>query len=761
MVRKTATPTAKKKPAGPSTTQVDDALRRGDYTLAVGIARQIQTDSPSPEHLALVRKTIVTAANHFADSSQYPEFVRMMAHAESLPTDPAWTGELAILHARGGNAPKAKELADSLGDPAIHALILAHTVDRAVRFRTKSALPEDQHATYDAVQKAFDHYEKGKDDDARAALEAVGLRSPFLEWKLLLRGLIAYTASEDARAVENFSRLAPNRYPSRLAVPLRITLDPAFRAAQLPETLASLDTRAQAFTSDTILAGLRDIRTHLGRDKPLSTAFKHAEKVVPILTRTAPHLVPKLANIFYRSIIHHGEPADMQRHRRVFGTMPDDPGFHRLEAIVFEDHQSFEEANRHWAQYEAWLAGSPAGWPDAVRTRARALIQHRMGLNLVQVVEEFDDDPMGGFGFFGPPKKTKKPKPAADPTPYFEKAMALAPDWTEPAVELFNRLAKSGKHERAELIARTLLLANPKEVKVASLLAAHLSKFGRAAEALMFFKLALAANPLDKSTRIRTANAVAAAARRDMIAGKFDAAIAILDADRELTAEVAPASDLTLRAVIALKQKRKEDAAELAAKAVAAPNRRLVAHLLLTVNATLAKAKPAERKPYETAFAEALAGPATPMEAGTLYSGWDALIQEGIEYRGQKTQVKKIHDVCLRSLESDAPEFDFETLCMEAFRHAEWKLLAKMTALLRVKFMRNPVFALMSAEAEFGNAKGAPRPYKVTRLLELAKLHAEASPEPRHKALLDRIAELTKLANPPSMFDFLFNRGFR
>jgi tetratricopeptide (TPR) repeat protein len=757
VARKPATPTAKRTVPGPTADRVREALARADYAPAVGIARELYAAAATPENLAVLRKTIVTAATHFADTDQYPEFARIMGHADALPTDPAWTGELAVLHARGGNAPKAKQLADALTDPAIHAQILAHTADRAVRFRTKTSLPDDLHAGFDAVLKAFDHYEKGKDDDARTALEAVGLRSPFLEWKLLLRGLIAYTAGEDARAVENFSRLAPNRFPARLAAPLRLTLDPAFRAALPPEAVAPLELRAQAFTSDAVVAGLRDVRTHLGRDKPLATAFKHAERVVPALTRTLPHLVPKLANVFYRTILHHGEPADMSKFRRLFGTPPDDPDFHRLEAQVFEDGRNFEEANRHWAAYEAWLAGSPAGWPDAVRTRARAMILLRMGQNLAELEDDREDGIDGGFGFFAAPKPKKTP-PAADPTKFFDRALALAPDWTEPAVELFHRLIKTGKHERAEVVARTLLAAKPDEVKVASLLAAHLLKAGRAADALYFFKQALAANPLDKFARVRTANAVVAAARREMIARNFAAALAVLDAHRELTAENTPAGDLTLRAVIALKQKRKDEAAELAAKAVAVPNRRVVAQFLLSVNATLAKAKPAERKPYETAFAEALSGPATPLEAGTLYSGWDALVLEGIEYRGQKTQVKKIHDICLRSLDAEAPEFDFENLVMEVFRHGEWKLLAKLTAPLRKKFPRNPLVLLMAAEAEFGLARGTPRPYKVTGLLDLAKTCAEASPEPRHKALLDRIAELTKLANPPNMFDFLFNR---
>lgn len=755
MPRKSATPTAKRTVPGPTADRVRDALRRGDYPLAVGIARELYASGATPENLAVLRQAIATAAAHFADADRVPEFVRMIGHAEGLPADPAWAGELAVLHARAGNAPRAKQLAETLADPAVHAAILAHTADRAVRFRSKSALPDDQHAGFDAVLAAFDRYEKGKDDEARAALEAVGLRSPFLEWKVLLRGLMAYTASEDGRAVENFSRLAPSRLPFRLAAPLRAALDPAFRAAQSPEAAALLDARAQAFTTDAVVSGLRDVRTHLGRDKPLATAFKHAERVVPALARTLPHLVSRLANVFYRTILHHGEPADLQRHRRLFGTPPDDPGYHRLEAMIFEDGRHFEEANRHWAAYETWLAGSPPGWPDAVRARIRAMVLHRMGRNLAGLEEDREDGIDGGF--FAAPKP-KKTKPVADPSPLFRKALELAPDWVDPAGELFHRLAKAGNLDEAEAVARRLLAANPHAIAIASALAALLLRSGRAADALALRKQALAANPLDKAARVQTAAAVVAAARRELIAGRLDAARAILDADRELTAENAPASDLAVRAAVALKQKRKDEAAELAARAVALPNRRLVAFLMLTVNATLAKAKPAERKPFEAAFAEALAGPATPMEAGTLYSGWDGLIREGIEYRGQKTQVKKIHDVCLRSVDAEAPEFDFETLCMEAFRHGEWKLLSKLTAPLRKKFPRNPVFVLMFVESEFGLAKGAPRPHKVTSLLELAKALAEASSEPRHRALLDRIAELTKLANPPSMFDFLFDR---
>src|SRR5919197_1569437 len=100
------------------------------------------------------------------------------------------------------------------------------------------------HPAFDAVLTAFQEYEAGHDEAARGALQQVGLGSPFLEWKVLLRGLLAYSAGDDARAVENWQRLAPDRLPARLAAPLRAALDPAFLHGQPPDAQTRLRRRA-------------------------------------------------------------------------------------------------------------------------------------------------------------------------------------------------------------------------------------------------------------------------------------------------------------------------------------------------------------------------------------------------------------------------------------------------------------------------------------------------------------------------------------
>lgn len=755
MARKSATAQANKI----TSQQVLDAVHRGEFATATRLGKELCTAFPSEDSRTAYRKALAAAAANYADSDRYPEFVRTMTEAESLPSGgPGWTAELAILHARGGNAPKAKQLADSLNDPAIHTAILAHSVDRAVRFRSKSALPADLHPQFDAILRGFEEYQKGNDEAARTALEAIGFRSPFLDWKLLIRGLIAYTASDDSRAVENFQRLGPDRLPARLAAPIRLTIDPAFRATLPPPSLANLDAQASSFTSDALLSKLRDIRKDLGRDKPLASAFRHAEDVVPKLAKCAPHLVPQLANVFYQTIMHHGEPSDMQRYRRLFGSPKDDPWFHRLEGTILESARAIEEANSHWIAYESWLAGSPPGWPAPVLARARAIVLDRIGNNLLEL------DELGGASddledFFGlPPRRKGKPQPVASPIPFLQKATELAPDWEEPALSLFDHLMSVGKHTDAESIARKHLEKNPKAIELAESLSVHLQSQGRAAEALALRKQILAANPLDKKNRMLVASSHLAAARREMIAGKLDRAQSLLDEGQAICDEEMPVFALALRSTIARKAGRKAEADDLASRATAFPGGRLVATYQLAVDGLLAKLKPAERKPLDAALAEALTGPASPMETGKMYGAWGMLLVEGVEYRGQKGHEKKILDLVSRTPQFDAPEEEFEKLTQALLPRMQWKALEKVATACRRKFPSNPVFPLMLAEVEFGKANGNPRPYKVTNLLDIAKSFAERSPHERHKPLLERISELDKFARPEDLLPFLFDR---
>ena len=164
----------------------------------------------------------------------------------------------------------------------------------------RALLPETLHADFDRILLAFRQTEAGKDDDARATLQGIGLRSPFLEWKLLLRGLQAYYANDDARALENWQRLAPDRLPARLAAPFRFRIDAEFRAAQTPETQAALQQQLDRLeVGESLPPKLRKLRRLLTNQETLAAAFRQAEALLPALRREAPHLEARLASCFY------------------------------------------------------------------------------------------------------------------------------------------------------------------------------------------------------------------------------------------------------------------------------------------------------------------------------------------------------------------------------------------------------------------------------------------------------------------------------
>ncbi len=632
-----------------------------------------------------------------------------------------------------------------------------HPADRAVRLRDRSAIPADWHVAYDAVLTAFQKYEADDDEAARAALQAVGLQSPFLEWKVLLRGLMAYSAGDDARALENWQRLNPDRLPARLAAPLRAALDPAFKRSQPPAAAAALDRQLEALTGDGLLAGLRQLRADLSRDRSLAAAFRRAEQLLPALRKQAPRLVGRLANCFYRAVLAHGEPGDLPKFRRLFGPPTDDPDFHRLEAQVCEDAKDAEPANRHWAAYEAWLGSAAAGWPPDLARRARAVILHRMAQNAAELA----DDPHRELremvsSLFGRARSPRRPAPPPDPTPLWRRAVELAPDWEAPTRALFERLTALGKGDEAERVARRLLEHNPAALGAMAALAERFARTGRVAEALELRTRALATNPLDKALRVHAAYAHLAAARKQAIDGHLADADRTLDAGRALCEEETPAGYFALRSAVARKARRAAEADELRDRALAVAGGRLAAAFFLAVDAGLLKLKPADKRAAEAALADALAGPATATEAALLYAAWDMYHLEGITYRGQKAQEKKIQALILRTPDADGPPADFENLARSVAMRNEWKLAEKLAGLLRAKFPDNPIFPLLLAEAEFAKADGMPRPNRVARHLREAARLAERSAEPRHRALLDHVRRLQQQAVHPAFFDEFF-----
>lgn len=527
---------------------------------------------------------------------------------------------------------------------------------------------------YGTVREAFKAYDRGDDAAAKELLGRIGLASEFREWKLVLRGLMAHAAGDATAAEENWKRLTPGRLPAVLIAPL---LNPD----------AHRD-RADKLLGGKLAAKLRKLLAEIGRDRPLAQAFKTADALLPDAAKECPAVVPHVAAAFYAALPIVGEQTDLATYRKLFGPPKDDPHFHRLEATAFEQGKQFALANGHWTSYELWLAGNPLGWPADLLARARATLHDRIGRNwLLENAwwEENRDNPFA--------RGMKRPKPVL-PDASFRRAMELAPGWALPLRSLVVALSERGQHAEAMKLAADFCTTYGDQHDLLMVAAKSAEESERWPQAVDLWLRALAANPLDKGLVEYAGYGVVHAARHAVVAGDHAAASAFL-ARHPNQDEI---KGLALRVVLA-KAAKDPAAVELERKLAESPRARLAGPYLLSVDAGLAKLKPAEKRKYADAFKAALEADPTPGEVNVLFGAFDSYPLGKVKYRGVGPHEKQFLALIPRAAEKAPDGFDAEAMLAGLGVRQHWKVLEPAAAGLVAKYPKNPVFKLWHAEA--------------------------------------------------------------
>jgi tetratricopeptide (TPR) repeat protein len=718
----------------PLARRAEAALRDGRPTDALEVARQHARERPGPEADALLRRCYLAAAESLVARNTFREAHPVLAEAERVVVDdPEWWERLATLRADLGDHGRALQLLDKVPDSGARPRVLGHVADRAVREGPggNDLLPPDLRPGFELVRQAFAHYEAGRDEAAREALTAVGLSSPFLEWKLLLRGLIAWSANDTRRALENWSRLSPDRLPARLAAPFRLTADKAF-AATLPADRAQIVARQADQLAGGLNESLRRLRKQLANEDTIPAALETARVLVPELKRMAPDLVPRLANVVYWALISGGQPEDLPRYNRVFGPPADDPQFYRLQALVMEQMRRLDMAHGMWGKYEEWIAKTPARWPGPQRARARALVLERMGRIARDWLNDDRAEEVDGFeeifAFFDRDRRKKpaarKPlKPSADEC--FRRAGELAPDWPAPALELLREY--SAKPDKAVAAIEDLLRRFPDNLPILESAAGLYERLGDTAKAHDYLKRALAANPLDRELRQQAAGLALNAARRHAEAGEFDAARAGL---REAADLGGPALAAAVHALGTAAELKAGDAAAATRHREALTSQsdsRLAAAYRLMVEGSRLKLKKKDLGPHQATFTDGLSGAATVGELAALLDALDQYRREPAPYRGLKTHEKKILDRIAVAARADQPEDELVRLGLVLHRFRLWKPLRELAEAGMARFPGNAHFVFFAAEAavsrqrsEYVGGRAGALYLRVKRLLDAA-----------------------------------------
>ncbi len=733
-------------------TRLAHAREEGRSQQALELSKQLYAAAATPVHRDLLLTVYLERARQLRgqgqarDARTVLENVINLAHGEA-----AWLEQAAVELAAAGESWRALQLLEKLPESSERPRVLAHAADEALQRGAagRNLLPEALRTQFDLVLKAFQQLEAGQDEAAREALQGIGLTSPFLEWKVLLRGLQAYYQNDDARALENWSRLKPERLPARLAAPLRFQIDPAFQAAQPPQTQTALRRQADRLQGDGLVAPLRNLQPalhglkHNRYEEPdLSPAFRMVDQVLPSLKQQAPQLVPRLACCFYWAIIQHGQPRDIDRYRRLFGAPADDPELTRLTALALEQRHILEDAHAVWQEYEQTLANHPA-FPGDLGRRARALIWCRLGRNAALYLDEdedFDDSPFGR----PPRRKPKQLSPSAEEC--YRRSLELAPDQLETHQALFQFYQSQDKPGAAEKAGKKLLEHFPEHVPTLEALGDLDMAKNRYADALTCYQRALKANPLDRRLRSKLGTAHAYHARGRAEQGDYEAARAEYQSALTLS-EGADRWDLNCKwAACEFKAGETEKAEELLRQAQTGP-RLAVAYQMLIEAIRFKLPRPIKAR-FDKEFAEALAEPATPAAAVATLRTAAQHKAAGVKYYGQKTHEKKAVTYLGKVANDAFSEQELREVCSALVDLEEKRQAQRYIKLGERRFKRSPYFPLLYVRSLLptGRKKRLPPYWQVMHPLARAEELAQGLPaDDEQKKLLDEIERLREL----------------
>jgi tetratricopeptide (TPR) repeat protein len=738
--------------------RVERALREQRTQQALELSHQLIKQDPSPPSQELLRRAQLARARHLRAQGYTRDALTVLESAVQSGGPPEFLQQLAEELAQCGDARKALAVLQRISGAALSPATLGPAADAALRHGPagRDLLPQPYAAQFDLILKAFAHAEAGQDEEARTALQGIGLQSPFLEWKLLLRGLLAYYQNDNARALENWQRLNADRLPARLAAPLRFTIDEAFRTAQPPATQLVLQKQADQLQSSTLVQGLRGIQAALAGRKQLGQAFRQAETLLPTLRRHDARLVPRLAACFYWAIIDHGLPEDMRRYRHVFGAPADDPQMRRLEALALERRDELHEAHKYWQKFEQEVAANPAAWPGEQAKRVRALVWRHMGTN-ADAVDDDRDSP-GPPPFFDDRDRLRPLAPSAEEC--YRKAIELAPDQLEPYEALLKHFQHRDKAGRAEQAARKLLKQFPEHVPTLETLGDLRMEKQDYAEALGFYQRALRGNPLERRLRSKVSTAHTYNARAHAEAGRFDAARAEYQSALAFDERRRDTSVLCKWAACEFKAGQPERAEELLQQALAeAGSRPAIAFSMLIEVIRLKLPKPLKVR-FEKEWTEALQEPPTGAAAAEVADTAAMHRLAGVKYVGQKTHEKKVTTYLDRALKAEFTEDQLERVCgaLQAFKSV--RLLLKYLRLGQQRFPASPFFFVAEAEYQLSLGRYRCNPIETGRLLAKARELAKALPrDDRQQQLLEVIQEHEQTLRSFNPYAGLFGGG--
>lgn len=249
-----------------------------------------------------------------------------------------------------------------------------------------------------AVTAAARSIGDGKDDEGLEALRTIGLKSPFRQARLFLRGLSAFYRGQDDEAVRALRSVSRDQVQWPAAEALLLVLEPEsadcdgiMRAAPVLQALGLH--RA----ADGLLVSL--VRRHFDQGK-INAALRVASKVLPAASEG-------LADSLRRDLPAALLVAGVERHSvfervdRAFPADPQDHRLHRLRAWLAEASGDLDRAIGNWLVVASAAADGSFPLPEEDRALVAAAISQHIGELFARCARADDDHSRSSPFVFG------------------------------------------------------------------------------------------------------------------------------------------------------------------------------------------------------------------------------------------------------------------------------------------------------------------------------------------------------------------------
>jgi hypothetical protein len=606
-------------------------------------------------------------------------------------------------------------------DPAARARVLARAADAALEVGppARERLPDDLRPGFDLILRAFALNAEGKEEEARETLQGIGLQSPFLEWKLLLRGLMAFQARDDVRACENWQRLNPDRLPFRLAAPLRVGIDAAFAAVQAPATQHALRKASDGLLgSADLIPSLRVLQTLVAQSDRLTIAFRVVKDILPILRQRRPDLLPRLQTCLFWAVVQSRDEENLKRFVRTFAIPSFDPDADRLAALFWDEQGDEELAYEHWHAFEQAAARQPERWSAGQGNRMRAIVLEHMA----------------ELASFRAPEKSRALPDAAkmtlDSEACLKQSIELAPDRRAPYLALLNHYESEGKAgaNKADKLAQSIVERFPDEGSVWESLGDRASVRGALEKTVEYYGQALKYAPLSAHIRQKTAGAHLLLARKRARSTRVEAGRTSFGEAFALALPESRGRILALWATAEAGWTEFGRSEELLAQGDADAATRLPARYTWLVDAIRRKRGKVIKGEADKRFQAALAEGVPPIAVvGALHSL--AVERADGKYVGQGVHEKKIFALLNLHEVGSFTENQLEQICEVLKDLAAYSPLRQWAQTGQQRFPQNPFLALAEAWSYLAAKGRNHQPWAALEPLQRARALADAIPD--------------------------------